>query len=446
MGTQITTYLLDEGGTKQYSRSKINTTATKFYTKLYKDSKPKFKRIEIKKNLEEPAILKTEVEEIEKNLRNNKAVGCDSISNEQLKLGGEDLLRCLTSLYNKILREQKLPKKWLYSNIILLHKKGNRNATENYRPISLSSTLAKILSKIITNRIMNDLMGHQPKEQVGFRRGYSTTDHLFTLNQLIEKSQEYQIPIHLAFIDYSKAFDSLKHEFMLSALKKQGVSEVWINLITEMYNNLEAKKITDKIGPNFPIKKGVKQGDPLSPLLFNSALEEIFGKLNWENKGININGEKMNNLRFADDVVLISESDEELKSMIKEINEAGQKAGLMINLEKTKTMSSNHELQIKIDNKNIENTNEIIYLGQTISLENRTAKEINRKIALAWKKFWQLKDIMKGPFLNDQKSKIFNSCITPVLTYSSQTWSLTKNEVDKLSTNQNSMERSMINV
>ena len=92
----------------------------------------------------------------------------------------------------------------------------------------------------------------------------------------------------------------------------------------------------------------------------------------------------MNILRFLNDVILIAESDEKLKCTIKETNEARQEARVMIKLENIKTMSSNHELQITMENKTIENTNtnEETYLSETISSEDRNSKEINRRIAL----------------------------------------------------------------
>lgn len=446
IGTQITTHLIDEEGKKQHSRVKINKIATKFYTNLYRDTKTHFEKSNVEINEREPNILEREVEIIVKNLKNNKAKGSDGIVNEQLKYGGEILLKQLTILFNGIIQKQKIPQNWRYSNIILLFKKGNRHKIENYRPISLSSTLSKVFSKIIFSRISNILNFNQPKEQAGFRRGYSTTDHLFTINQLIEKSYEYKIPIHLAFVDYSKAFDSIKHEFMLKSLENQGISEAWRNIIAEMYKNLEARIITDLKGPFFPIEKGVRQGDPLSPPLFSCLLEEIFRKLNWSDKGVSINGEKINNLRFADDITLIASSEKELEQMLEELNRVGREAGLRINPDKTKIMTSGRQIEVLIENQPIENIKETIYLGQTISLENRMSKEIDRRISLGWKKFWQLKDILKGPFSTKQKSKIFNSCIIPVINYGSQTWSLTKKEYEKLKTTQNSMERSMLKI
>ena len=90
--------------------------------------------------------------------------------------------------------------------------------------------------------------------------------------------------------------------------------------------------ITERKGEFFEINKGVKQGDPMSSLMFNCILEEIFSNLSWEDKGINIKGEKLNNLRFADNVVLVTGSMEELKTMIEELDKQSRRAGLTINI------------------------------------------------------------------------------------------------------------------
>ena len=171
-----------------------------------------------------------------------------------------------------------------------------------------------------------------------------------------------------------------------------------------MYTNLEARIITDRIGEYLVIGKGVKQGhDPLSALLFICPLEQIFKKLNWDDEGILVNGERLNNLWFSDDIVLITDNINELRVMIQERNEVGKEAELTIDIAKTKILTKNTETDFLIDNQNIEKVTGIIYLGQLISFENRTEKEVNRRITLTWKKFLSLKLIFNGPFRTYQK-------------------------------------------
>ncbi len=271
---------------------------------------------------------------------------------------------------------------WKHSNIILLYKKGDPHKIENFRPISIFSTVAKILSKIIEKRLRNTLTMQYSKEQVGFQSSYSTIDHLHTISQRLEKSKEHEIEIHLAFIEFRKAFDALEHRFLFNALKNQGVEPHLIDIVKQLYTNIKARNLTDKKGNFFTLIRSVKQADPLSPLLFNCALEEICRTINCEGKGISINSENLRNLRFADDVTLTAKSEDELIELIKDLDKNDRIAGLEMNIGKTKILTKHKRNNITINSQIIENVDSIVYLGQLISIEKRSNKEIERRIAL----------------------------------------------------------------
>ena len=162
----------------------------------------------------------------------------------------------------------------------------------------------------------------------------------------------------------------------------------------------------------------------------------MFKSLNWEGKGVCVNGKYINNLRLSDDLVIIAKEEEELTDMLEELNEEGKKKDLEVSIEKTKIMSTEEmEREIKIEGKTLEKVEEVIYLGQTIAITKGTEREVNRGIALTWKKYWSLKHIMKGPYKNEHKSEIFNGCVVPTLTYGAQTWAMTKREEEKNQSN-----------
>jgi len=185
----------------------------------------------------------------------------------------------------------------------------------------------------------------------------------------------------------------------------------------------------------------------MSSTLFNCLLEEVFRKLEWSDKGVSVNGSYLNNLRFADDIVLIAPNLTELEEMINELAQVSEEiAGLLINIQKTKILSNSTQGTVKLGNQEIQIVDEYVYLGQLISMQNQTQKEINRRISITWKKFWTLKHILKGPFSYYHKSLIFNSCILPTLTYGAQTWACTKNDYKRIATTQNAIERAMLGV
>nr|XP_037870351.1 uncharacterized protein LOC119629240 [Bombyx mori] len=187
-------------------------------------------------------------------------------------------------------------------------------------------------------------------------------------------------------IDYNKAFDSLKHQKIWEALALQGVHNKYIRLLKNIYENMKARVRTEKLGEHFHIKKGVRQGDPLSPKLFSATLEHVFRQLEWDDYGININGVLLNHLRFADDLILISENPETLQKMIEQLVRESEKIGLSLNTSKTKLMTNYKKVPIKPYNTaKLEYVNEYTYLGQIISPKDLTAKEISNRINIGWK-------------------------------------------------------------
>ena len=200
----------------------------------------------------------------------------------------------------------------------------------------------KLFTKIILNRISSTLEGQQPKEQAAFRKGYSTSDHLFVINQLLERCREYKIPICLAFIDYEKAFDNVEVNAVLQALKDQGIHPAYVKLLQEANSNCTTDiLLTPEINVSIPVEKGVKQGDTISPKLFNACLESTMRTMTLTG-GINVNGENLNHRRFADDIVLIATTTTELQQMIQEVEEKSKSVGLKLNRQKTKVLLSEH--------------------------------------------------------------------------------------------------------
>ena len=119
--------------------------------------------------------------------------------------------------------------------MLTFFKKGNRKDITNYRPICLLSNICKLFTKITTTRLEKKLDENQPREQAGFRSKYSTTDHIHAINQLKEKCSEYNIPLCVGFVDYEKAFDSVQTQEILTSLQEQGIEDVYIEILKDIY-------------------------------------------------------------------------------------------------------------------------------------------------------------------------------------------------------------------
>lgn len=436
-----------------HNRKDIMTTATEFYRDLYSDKNGTITEININN---EVTLCETNIEPIDeieiidaiKKLKVEKSPGSDNITNEAVKLAQKALAGPLTKLFNLILQNSETPVQWSESNIILIYKKGDSKDISNYRPISLLPVLYKLFSSIINRRISITLEAKQPVEQAGFRKGFSTVDHIHTLELIIEKYQERQRPLYVAFVDYQKAFDTVSHSSIWESLREQEVADKYIKVIRSIYNNNSSRVKLETIGPSFPIKRGVRQGDPLSPTLFIAILEHVISKLDWKYSGINIQGMYLSHLRFADDLVLLSESSSQLQHMIHSLHSASVEVGLEINVSKTMAMTNSEKRPIIINNNPLEYTENYIYLGKRISFDkNSNDREIERRIQLTWNKYWSMKEIFKSKVIPiNIKTKVMNSNLLPCLTYGCQTWKFTSKIKNKLNVCQRALERSMLNI
>ena len=142
-----------------------------------------------------------------------------------------------------------------------------------------------------------------------------------------------------------------------------------------VYQTATGRITLEKPVETFPVRKGVRQGDPVSPKMFSAVLEDIFRRCDFpDTAGIRVDGEHMSALRFADDLVLISSDAIELQEMITQLNTESRKFGLKINIDKTKVMTNNVETPINIDEEELEYVTEYTYLGQIISFHDRQEK------------------------------------------------------------------------
>ncbi|CAG9116951.1 unnamed protein product [Plutella xylostella] len=197
------------------------------------------------------------------------------------------------------------------------------------------------------------------------------------------------------------------------------------------------------------LQRGVRQGDVISPKLFTCALEDVFKLVEWKRLGINVNGEYISHLRFADDIVIMAETLEELGEMLTDLNDASKQVGLKMNMDKTKVMSNEHvsSSPVTVGGVTIEVVDQYPYLGQVIRLgKSNFDKEVARRIQLGWAAFGKLRHIFTENIPQCLKTNVFNQCVLPVMTYGAETWCFTKGLIHKLRVAQRAMERAMLGV
>ena len=188
---------------------------------------------------------------------------------ELWKFGGHELKIHLLELFNKIIDKNQMPQEWETGMVINIHKKGTKSKCENCRGITLLPTAYKLFAHIIKNTLNEHLEDKMVEEQCGFRKGCSCTDAIFTVQQIMEKRKEHNLPLFLLFVDYEKAYDNV-NRYKLWEMMDNKIPNYLLNKIKCIYRNTKIRiKFNDGISEPIHINKGVRQGCGLSPVLFN---------------------------------------------------------------------------------------------------------------------------------------------------------------------------------
>ena len=342
-----------------------------------------------------------------------------------LKEVDEEAIKVLTAICQQIWMKRVWPKRWKESVYVPIPKKGDSRICSNNRTIALISHASKVMLKVIQHRLDIYMKQEMAIEQAGFTKGRGTRDQISNLRRIMERSTEYQRPIYMCFIDYSKAT-------LWNMMEEMGIPEHMVQVIRSLYANQEAKVRTEYGDTeSFSIGKGVRQGCVLSPYLFNLYSEYIMRQANLEELdiGVRMGGRKINNLRYADDTTLLAESKEELLQLVTSVIEKSAQAGLYLNLKKTKIMSTEEIEEFEVDGEKIGVVRDFIFLGAKIEDSGSCKGEILRRLALGraamtgLTKIWKDKDITITT-----KCRIVNALVFPVVLYGCESWTIRKAE------------------
>ena len=383
-------------------------------------------------------------------LKNGKKERPDLIQNEFIKAGTQTLSLTLVKLFNKILISKKIPKTWNHSLITSIFKSGDPTDCNNYRGISVTSCLGKLFTSLLQKRLgdyleTNNLLS---PNQGGFREGYRTTDHIYILKTLINKYvYNRKTNLYVCFVDFKKAFDCINRNALLHKLQLKGIGGNFLALIKDMYSNtMYSCKFGNSYSDPFQANLGVKQGDSLSPTLFNVFIDDIINCFSDCTKAdpVTLGQYKLNHLLYADDLVLMSESPSGLQHCINALDQYCATWGLDINTQKTKIIVfsklSNATTLNNFNSRegNLEVVHEYKYLGLIFKSNGKLTYASENLADKARKAYYALKS--KIPFSDNLSVKnwiqLYKSVVSPVLTYGSEIWisdfNIKLDNIDKL--------------
>ena len=255
-----------------------------------------------------------------KKLARGKAPGPDGVRAENVTVEQAALLQ---ELWKRIGREGTMPK-YLNDTIIFpIHKKGDHNEPANFRPIALLNTAVKIYELAVLDNFKDELLKVIPKEQFGFKPKVCALDQVEVMMSQVSCMKRANGQAFLLFYDLQKAFDSVRREDLYHKMKSLGLPPELVQTI-KLLNTAQAMKIGNLMMPWVPMTRGVRQGSPLSPLLFSIFLTLIDIR--------KINAEFGARVRlYADDIVVICQSAEKAKAIDEHLKNTFARNGLSIN-------------------------------------------------------------------------------------------------------------------
>ena len=215
-----------------------------------------------------------------------------------------------------------------------------------------------------------------------------------------------------------------------------GISDHLTCLLRNLYASQEATVRTGHGTTDwFQIGKGVRQGYILSPCLFNLYADNIMRNAGMEEAeaGIKIAGRNINNLRYADDTILMAESEEELKHIMMKVKEESEKVGLKLYIQKTKIMASSPITSWQIDGETVETVSDFIFLGSKITADGDCSHEIKRSLLLGRKVMTNLDSTLKsGDITLPTKVRLVKAMVFPVVMYGCESWTIKSSECQRI--------------
>ena len=271
----------------------------------------------------------------------------------------------------------------------------------------------------------------QPKNQNGFRKNRSTIDHAVSLTTIIETRKLRKKDTFAAFIDFKKAYDSIDRHKLFVKLASLGISGFMYKALLAIYDNVQCSvRVNGRLTEWFKVGCGLKQGCSLSSMLFNLYINDLIENINALNMGIDIDGQKIGMLVYADDVVLLTETEDELQYLLNELNRWCDINKLEVNASKSKVVHFRTPSKAKTGRsftcgeKHLETVDQYLYLGLLLTEHldyAKMAKQVSNSASRALGLLIS-KSKLAGGLTFSTYSKLYDSTVASIIGYGAAVW------------------------
>jgi hypothetical protein len=342
----------------------------------------------------------------------------------------------LWTLLNAAFQEGSVPDAWGACFVSAIFKKGDPSNLDNYRGIAVGSVFGKLFSLALHGRLdaWAEARGLRAQGQAGFRDGKCTNNHVFVLKHLVDRCQKSD-RVYACFIDFWKAYDLVRRDLLMQCLADLGARGNMLSCLVSMYwSTPMVVKNGRERGPAVASDIGVKQGDPLSPLLFGLFIDRVEAWLKDKAPecGVKLGGELLRVLLYADDLTLLAQTPEALQALLDALHEFCAANCLHVNVDKSAVMVFGKQKPRvgkhippqgwMFEGARLPVVSEFRYLGITFHQTAGVSACTSALSAAAMRAMWGPVSRCKTMQLSTLRMFLFESIVSPILVYCSEVW------------------------
>ncbi|KAK3537003.1 hypothetical protein QTP86_032259 [Hemibagrus guttatus] len=418
----------DRDGRVLTSEESVQRRWKEYFEELMNEENEREKRVEGVNSVEQKVdkIRKDEVRKALKRMKSGKAVGPDDIPVEVWKCLGEAAVEFLASLFNRVLESERMPEEWRSVLVPIFKNKGDVQSCSNYRRIKLMSHTMKLWERVVEARLRKVV--EICEQQYGFMPRKSTTDAIFALRILMEKYRDGQRELHCVFVDLEKAYDRVPREELWYCMRKSGVAEKYVRVVQDMYERSRTV-VRCAVGQTeeFNVEVGLHQGSALSPFLFAIVMDQLSEEVRQESPWT---------MMFADDIVICSESREQVEENLERWRFALERRGMKVSRSKTEYMCVNEREgsgTVRLQGEEVKKVQEFKYLGSTVQSNGECGKEVKKRVQAGWNGWRKVWGVLCDQKISARiKGKVYRTVVRAAMLYGLETVSLRKRQESEL--------------